>query len=265
MADDAEHPADPVDAGPLPPPGPVPLPADLLMAAAEPAQGATDLPGNEPEVPIARARRWRDPLRWVLALAAIGIAGALLAVLVALALAATMPEYGFRPNTDSRAWALHPLALAPPTVCVRCHASQVALVDANAHATASCQGCHGAGTEHAKAQHPTAVDMAIPTSAICVRCHTSSVGRPVTVPQITVSRHYTEACLDCHNPHTATATRPPVVSHPLERLPACIVCHGPEGFQARNQRHPVEPTDDADCLRCHAVGRGRIDVPVGPR
>ncbi len=232
---------------------------------AEPPIADSGPTGLEPQDPIVRATEWQKPLRRALALAAIAAAGALAVVVVALALAATTPEYGFRPNADSRGWALHPLVLAPRAGCVRCHAHQVALLDANAHATTSCQGCHGAGTDHENAPRPGDVDMAIPASAICVRCHSSSVGRPVTVPQITISRHYTEACLDCHNPHTAVATRPPVVTHPLEHLPACIVCHGPDGFQARNQRHPLEPTDDAACLRCHAVGRGRIDVPVGPR
>jgi hypothetical protein len=220
--------------------------------------------GLEPEEPAARAPAWRFPLRTALALAAIATAGALAVLVVALALAATTPEYGFRPNTDSQAWAVRPVAFAPRAGCARCHAERVALVGANAHATASCQGCHGTGTAHENAREPSIVDMAIPASAICVRCHTSSVGRPVTVAQITVSRHYTAACLDCHNPHTALAIRPPTVSHPLAHLPPCIVCHGPDGFRARDQRHPVEPTDDNACLSCHALGRGQIDVR-GPR
>ncbi|MEO5963925.1 MAG: cytochrome c3 family protein, partial [Candidatus Limnocylindrales bacterium] len=95
-----------------------------------------------------------------------------------------------------------------------------------------------------------------PTNEACIHCHVDTTGRPAGFPTIDIYQHFKPVCLDCHDPHTAQAKRPPEVLHPRADLPACITCHGPDGFKARNQRHPVEATNDAACLECHAKGRG---------
>ena len=136
-----------------------------------------------------------------------------------------------------------------------------ALVSAR-HAEIGCQGCHGALADHASRSTPGSapVAVAVPDSSLCVRCHTTISARPEFLPQVTPADHYTDACLDCHDPHSGISQEPPTISHPLDRLPPCITCHGPDGLRARTARHPAEPTEDAVCVRCHAVGRGEIDV-----
>jgi hypothetical protein len=233
----------------------------MTFPDSSPEPGEAMPPDLEPVDEAPRPPRWRLPWRAALALGAIAAASALIVVLAAIALAASSSEYGYLPNDDARGWAVRPLGFASQARCVDCHPASAAAADSNGHALVSCQGCHGAGAEHAAARRPGLVDLALSTSDECVRCHTSALGRSEAVPQVTITRHYTAACIDCHNPHTAIALRPPTVPHPLTHLPACIVCHGPDGFRARDQRHPLEPTDDRACLECHAFGRGVIDVP----
>ena len=36
-------------------------------------------------------------------------------------------------------------------------------------------------------------------------------------------------------------------------------------LRPRSIRHPVESTEDAVCLSCHALGRGEVDVTAGDR
>lgn len=171
-------------------------------------------------------------------------------------------EYGFHPGGDARTWAAHPLRYAESADCSRCHVRESSALWSRRHRDIGCQSCHGALADHDVASKPdrTTIEVAVPTSAVCVRCHTTAEGRPASLPQITLTKHYTADCLGCHNPHSGVSNKPPVVSHPLEQLPPCITCHGPDGFRARTARHPTEPTADAICLSCHALGRGLIDV-----
>lgn len=203
---------------------------------------------------------------------AVGLAG--LAIVVAgglyagaFAFGVTSAEYGFHPGADARAWALKPAAYAQSSTCAACHAPQATRLASARHAPIGCSSCHGPLEAHVGASTPdsTTVAVKVPGPELCLRCHTTGAGRPSSQPQITPADHYTDACLDCHDPHSGVANRPPVVSHPLERLPDCIVCHGSDGFRARSIRHPVEPTEDAACLSCHAVGRGEVDVTAGDR
>jgi hypothetical protein len=195
------------------------------------------------------------------------LVAAAVTVAVGLYLGATLlgvfsVEYGFHPGADARAWSGHPLQFAQSADCARCHAPESAALASARHAEIGCQSCHGPLFEHDAASKPdkTSVPVGVPTSALCVRCHTTITARPDSLPQITPTKHFTDACLDCHNPHSGVSNRPPTVSHPLSKLPPCIVCHGPDGFRARTARHPTEPTADTVCLSCHAIGRGQIDV-----
>lgn len=192
----------------------------------------------------------------VAAVAAVGLyAGAVL-------LGVFSNEYGFHPDADAHVWAVTPRRYSISTTCTRCHAPQATALASARHAPIGCQSCHGPLEAHAIASIPdsTTVAVAVPGADLCVRCHTTADSRPSFLPQITPAEHYTDGCLDCHDPHSGISNAPPTVSHPLEDLPACIVCHGPDGFRARTARHPEEPTEDAVCLRCHAPGRGEIDV-----
>lgn len=171
-------------------------------------------------------------------------------------------DFGFHPEADARVWAGREISYAITADCVGCHAPEVERLASARHVEIGCQSCHGPLEAHVLASDPdsTTVPVAVPGSDLCVRCHTTAIARPAFLPQVTPADHYTDGCIDCHEPHSGISKKPPVVSHPLVKLPDCIVCHGPDGFRARTDRHPDEPTEDRVCLACHERGRGVIDV-----
>ena len=89
---------------------------------------------------------------------------------------------------------------AGQAVCVECHSDVGELRAAGAHATVSCEACHGPLASHAAdfQVKPRALD----PRSLCLQCHTAAAGKPPEFPQIVAADHFEGACRDCHTPHS---------------------------------------------------------------
>jgi hypothetical protein len=88
---------------------------------------------------------------------------------------------------------------AGAAACSECH-DQGETLATGAHASLSCEGCHGPGQGHSESfdQHP----MVVLTFSHCVRCHEANPSRPAWHTQIATTDHYPGSpCIECHLPH----------------------------------------------------------------
>jgi hypothetical protein len=85
--------------------------------------------------------------------------------------------------------------------CDECHSDIIHLLAENAHKTLSCEGCHGACSDHAN--NPDILPVKA-TGSHCIRCHEEDISRPKWLKQIVVKDHYGENCKECHMPHQPT-------------------------------------------------------------
>jgi hypothetical protein len=115
----------------------------------------------------------------------------------------TFGEYGHYRGAaleDARA---HEINDAGTETCEMCHDDIAAVLNAGAHKSLACEGCHGAGQKHA--DDPEAHDMTPSADRdFCLRCHAKLPARnPDIITQVDPKEHNPELnCIDCHNPHS---------------------------------------------------------------
>jgi hypothetical protein len=181
--------------------------------------------------------------------------------------------------------------------CDICHDDVVALHAKDAHATVSCESCHGPGQAHVDAEGEGGIVRPQGQPA-CLVCHQFMPARPGEFAQIVPADHYEfvgvaepqTACTACHDPHEPlymdrdlrTARLHPLIhrcrdchtGRTDESLPRpadhpaifeCDYCHAPivSGFQER-------PHAAMRCTACHVFIResefaGRIVRDADPR
>ncbi len=152
-------------------------------------------------------------------------------------------------------WSARPAQFASSSACAECHAATNEAIAASAHATVSCESCHGAAEGHIDlARGGQAAPLALADARdLCKTCHTGLASRPKDFPQVDPATHPAEAagasasCVLCHNPHDPGF--PPVIKHTLSGRADCLACHGPDQWQPVPPSHTGRAGDS--CLKCH--------------
>ncbi len=223
--------------------------------SAQPSTGDADGSPSDARrfvLPSIDRVRAAHALRTALRIGTFAVAASVAIAGVAFAASAFNSQYGAVMNEpNAEAWASLSPRFAGQAICTSCHTGQASAQDASAHATVSCEDCHGPAAAHSiSAAVAARVTLSSPTSAICITCHGAAAGRPTTFAQVDPATHYAGGeCLRCHSPHSIAAVRPPTVTHPLADLPACTTCHNPDGLKKVPSGH--ELVSDAVCLSCH--------------
>jgi ribosomal protein S27AE len=132
-----------------------------------------------------------------------------------------------------------PAVYAGQAVCNDCHDDVVATKAEGYHATAACEGCHGACLSHT--EYPDSITPTAPRDrGYCVLCHEYLESRPTGFPQIvSASHHPLKPCIECHDPHNPA---------PPEAPKECTACHAAIGRTKAASEHVY-----LECTRCHRV------------
>src|SRR2546426_10125791 len=183
-------------------------------------------------------------------------------------------------------------------VCAECHSNITRIFPASPHArfykddlkwaaTAGCESCHGAGSEHVRVGGGRGKFIVNPGKdpAACFQCHLQTHAE-FNLPQHHPVIEQRMNCVQCHDPHALDIfksagglamarlnqtcsechreqTRPFVFEHEALRE-GCTVCHNPHG--SMNRKLLVE-SDPNLCLKCHAQvqrAAGEIDIGFKP-
>ncbi len=152
-------------------------------------------------------------------------------------------------------WANRPVQFATPASCVECHEATNQAISASAHATVSCESCHGAASRHIDlARSGQEAPLALADARdLCTTCHAGLASRPKDFPQVDPATHAAEAagasasCVSCHNAHDPGF--PPPIKHTLSERSDCLACHGPDQWQPVPPSHTGRAGDG--CLTCH--------------
>src|SRR5438034_1798140 len=168
-------------------------------------------------------------------------------------------------------------------VCADCHTSITRIFPASPHArfykddlkwaaTAGCESCHGAGSEHVRAGGGRGKFIVNPRKnpETCMQCHLE-IHAEFNLPQHHPVLEGRMNCVQCHDPHGSDImkpagglamarlnqvcaqchreqARPFVFEHPAMRE-GCATCHSPHG--SINAKLLVE-RDANLCLKCHS-------------
>lgn len=100
-----------------------------------------------------------------------------------------------------------PINYAGKAVCVDCHEDEGEKLASDAHATLSCEICHGPNAKHADDYEIIEFLVKDGSREFCGRCHSLNPARKIgVIIQIDIKEHYPEKekCIDCHNPHAVT-------------------------------------------------------------
>jgi len=168
-------------------------------------------------------------------------------------------------------------------VCAECHSNITRIFPASPHArfykddlkwaaTAGCESCHGAGSEHVRVGGGRGKFIATPRKdpATCFQCHLE-VHAEFNLPQHHPVIENRMNCVQCHDPHGRDIMKPhgglamarlnescaqchreqarPFVFEHEALREGCTVCHTPHG--SINEKLLVE-RDANLCLKCHA-------------
>ena len=100
-----------------------------------------------------------------------------------------------------------PVNYAGKAVCIDCHDIEAEKIASDAHATLSCEVCHGPNAKHADDYEIKEFLVKDGSRVFCGRCHSLDAARKIEViNQINIKDHHPERenCIDCHNPHAVT-------------------------------------------------------------
>lgn len=120
-----------------------------------------------------------------------------------------------------------------------------------------CEGCHGPGSEHVKAQGTKGTIVDIPrlpqkeTNALCLRCHQDMMNShdfAKTAHSMSKMR-----CTDCHQVMVEKAKS--LLKKPQEQL--CYTCHNSIRGQLSNFTHHPVVEGTMRCQSCHDVHSGK--------
>lgn len=102
-----------------------------------------------------------------------------------------------------------------PGACAECHEEQQTAHDEGAHASISCEVCHGPNSWHVQGTEKIADMPQDGTAKMCALCHRKLRARPELIKQIDFAQHLIDlsvleegqpvpprACLVCHDPHS---------------------------------------------------------------
>jgi DmsE family decaheme c-type cytochrome len=187
------------------------------------------------------------------------------------------------PATPFDAASIPPNPLAPTAdaigakSCAACHALESIQArhslhvasfragSANTGPQASCEACHGPGSEHAK--NPAAPGLIIAfthdaktpietQTSTCLSCHVGGA-RQHWIGSVHQERGL--SCTDCHNPMTQQSAEGVLANDSINKV--CATCHQDVRAQFNRRSHMPLPEGQISCVDCHNP-HGSITAPL---
>lgn len=110
-------------------------------------------------------------------------------------------EYGWYRGAALEEARMREPVFAGRKACEVCHTEEsVQQLSKGEHKGLACEGCHGAGSQHA--EKPDVIKPPKLGYSVCVRCHEANPSRPKWHKQVNPKTHYVgQKCAECHVPH----------------------------------------------------------------
>ena len=152
-------------------------------------------------------------------------------------------------------------------VCTACHAKESTNFAHSTHAlgmeaalarnpnTATCEACHGPGSEHAKNPSEPALIIAFtkergtPVETQAGTCMTCHQGGPRDHWLGSVHQRNGLSCSDCHNPMTQVSAEGLTAKQSINQT--CATCHNDIRQQFNRRSHMPLPEGQMACVDCH--------------
>lgn len=114
--------------------------------------------------------------------------------------------YGWHRKSNEAEWKAVRVKYKTARACAECHKDKYNDIRESAHATISCENCHGPNYDHPQDPLGMTIDR---TRSLCIRCHSYLPYQGAlrgSIPGIDPEKHYPSAgCVMCHIPHNPKA------------------------------------------------------------
>lgn len=117
--------------------------------------------------------------------------------------------YGWHRKSNENEWKAVRVKYQTSRSCPECHQDKSDDIKASAHASISCENCHGPAYDHPNDPPGLNIDR---SRELCIRCHAylPYKNNPRNaIPGIDPAKHYPQAeCIMCHYPHNPVKPNP---------------------------------------------------------